>query len=204
MEVYTSCLTQYEAMIIPSVLVPYIKTIILEHIKMSEKIVPLVSLIPPSISPSPVPGMPSIPKSISLSSVPGMPLPPVEKKELEFIPLPTSPPPPVPKLVPIPITSLVPKLVNDVKFKSAHTICTDWLKGYCSSKSCNLDHHIPSYFKSNICKHWQYGQCRYKSIDCSYAHGSSDLSSNTRTSYKERSRSRSRSRDKETNYNKLR
>jgi hypothetical protein len=84
-----------------------------------------------------------------------------------------------------------------------HTVCIDWMISKCSDSKCVYDHYYSSIFKTQLCKYWESGKCKFRTEECRYAHGKFDRYANlkieppryyTETSHVKRSRSRSRER----------
>jgi hypothetical protein len=80
-----------------------------------------------------------------------------------------------------------------------HSICTEWIKSDCKTIGCELDHYVYPGFKTENCRHWVMNKCRYDTIKCRNAHGTSDPYNRLRKEelyYVDNKRGRSRSRER--------
>ena len=77
-----------------------------------------------------------------------------------------------------PLVKEVPQKIevkkNPIRY-SDHTICIDWMKtNKCDNTKCIYEHYYPSIFKTQICKYWESGNCKFHMEECKYAHGKHD------------------------------
>jgi len=248
---YPALLPQYEAIIVPSYLVPYIKSIVQQYsyqpqgympnfestssstssvhdllksaVSLGNPIVPAVqqTASPPQISSAPqiVPSLqiapppqispaPQITPSLQISPVPQIapslqisPAPQIAQS-LQNIPATQTSSAPASTIVKEEVSQKI-EVIKKAGRYADHTVCIDWMTSICSDSKCVYDHYYPSIFKSQLCKYWESGKCKFRTEECRYAHGKFDRYANlkieppryyTETSHVKRSRSRSRER----------
>lgn len=229
---YPSLMSQYEAVIVPSYLVPYIKSIIQQYSYQPQGYLPnfdmsntfgIHDLLTSAIASSPsqivpIVSQPVAPLPVPLVSKPVEPLVsqpvaplvsqlPVTRVSQPVVPLVSQP---VPKPVLTTVKQDVVQKIEVIKNSRYcdHTVCLDWLISKCNNPACLYDHHYPTTFKTQLCKYWESGNCKFKVHECRYAHGKYDKYSkiksepsryysesfNSKTVQHQRSRSRSRER----------
>jgi len=230
---YTPLMSQYEVVLVPSYLVSHVKSIIQQYSFQPQGYIPslesmgsnqhgLHDLLKSAVSISnPVVPM-NMPHSVQQLIQQPVQQPiqqPVQQPIQQLIQQPVQQPvqqpiqqpiqQPVQQLVKQPVQELSKKIEinkNQTRF-SDHTVCLNWMTGKCTDSRCIYDHFYSSIFKTQLCKFWESGTCKYKIEECRYAHGKNDIfnmkneynnyykeSSYSKDLYPKRSRSRSRER----------
>jgi hypothetical protein len=211
-------MVQYEAVIVPSYLVPYIKSIIQQYsyqpygyIPNSETISSNTSTVHDLLTSAVSVGNPSVPVQQIAAPPVSQIAPPPPISQIATPPVSQiAPPPPVSQIAKQEVASVakqeVPHNIEVIKKSgrySDHTVCIDWMTSKCSDSSCVYDHYYPTIFKTQLCRYWDSGKCKFKTEECRYAHGKTDSYANLKidqqryymeSSYQRRSRSRSRER----------
>jgi hypothetical protein len=214
---YTPLMSQYEVVLVPSHLVSYVKSIIQQYSFQPQGYIPSLESMGSNQH-----GIHDLLKSAVSISNPVVPMNmphsvqqliqhPVQQPIQQPIQQPVQQPvqQPIQQLVKQPVQELSKKIeINKSQTRfSDHTVCLNWMTGKCTDSRCIYDHFYSSIFKTQLCKFWESGTCKYKIEECRYAHGKNDIfnmknqytnyykeSSYSKDLYPKRSRSRSRER----------
>jgi hypothetical protein len=199
---FPSFMSQYEAVIVPSYLVPSIKSIIQQYSHQPQGYIPnfesstsntstVCDLLTSAVSlGNPIVSMP-MQQPVQLVQQP-------VKQSVQPVKQPV-------QLIQEPLLKKIDVKKNSSRY-SDHSVCIDWMTNKCYDLKCGYDHYYPTIFKTQICKYWESGNCKFKMEECRYAHGKYDpyniktYSTNyyidSNNGYPKRSRSRSRSRER--------
>ena len=197
----------YESIIVPSSMVPYIKSLIHyeEYCKYQQSLVTSTILQPMNDNTyliPPLPSPPAAPATASASAPASVIIPAPASAPVEQIQTIVNVVKKEPLLKTPPIENANMYYINRSNTKSnRHNTCIYWLQNKCTRINCSKLHRCEDLFKTRICIDWMSNSCKNDMVSCRYAHGYSDpyrqlntIDRSSNTYIRERSRSRSRER----------